>query len=761
MCSEQSESESQQHQQHQHQPQPHQQLPLQPPHQYADQSACLANINTTNNDHNNTLHPTAYPAVQPSSRSTFNGFPPYAAIPGGTLVDHAPQEQDTHPTGSTAQSHKPTRDSGLEASSQQKHGLATPATALSAGGSSYQSDMRYIGGQVDTLSTEQYGDGRFATKRGLFKSEPDIITAANTAPNPKKRGRKVSPDERDEPVEETKRARGRPRLETGAHQDMKERRKEQIRLAQRAYRNRKETAIVELEAKVSALEANNVEVKAAFQSLLMEFVDNHAISAQIPELGRRMQQFQALLAQRTPDDAVSQSDTVMSQGDMPVENALQMDHALPNGKMADNNQPPSQALVTTGMQQPQKLFGGIIVTYEPECQNPAQESVSSVGSALDGNYTFVKMPNMENASFVFDLSFLDNTHPSQWSLPQWELPVPASGAYLERMLSRRLHRRTTEKAASLLAMESPPYDKMHRVFGFVRNYATLDSIRQRLRNTLNRNADQDLDEYTQPFHHVGGAGTHFSGDEKNGAPFPNSGFGMGPFNEKTTAVRDELLDILQRSTFPGWQGEWFDSYDVEKFLVQRSIRLPPGGDGYVEIPPGDFYHNPLEEQASQPKDGLDRLVPKKNMSDFNVSSHVADAIPAHTTQHTMAHNSLSPLSSSSMDSMLSVPGSVDVWMPGSMPPDFLGASMTMPGNMSSLPAYDNSGLGLSNPPNYVYQTHIINPMGGQIRTKRVWFSVERFIERLCTKSTCVGRGPAFRKSDVIVSFWEAVRPGPE
>ncbi|KAI1826783.1 hypothetical protein F4861DRAFT_46085 [Xylaria intraflava] len=758
--------EQQHEQHHQHHHQHHQQQHHQSLHQYPDQASYFSN---TNDDHNNTHHPSAFPAAQPGSRSAFNlGFSSYAAVPGGALTTQASREQGANPIDGAISvfPHKSIRDPRLENLSHQRGGLTTATNGPALGNSPYQSDMRYIRGHLDALNAEQYRDGKFANKCGVFKPETHVLTAANanTVANSQKRGRKLSLDERDEPVEEVKRARGRPRLETGAHQDMKERRKEQIRLAQRAYRNRKETAIVELEAKVAALQASNAEIKATFQSLLMEFVDRHAITAQVPELGRRLQKFQAVLQQQVSDVAGLQSDGVRPHAELSVDNSLQMDTSVSTRKSADNNGSTSQALVAPVTQQPQRLFGGIIVTYEPECQTMAQASMPNLDSALDGSYTYVKMASIENASFFQDMSFLDKAVPTQWSLPQCEsLPMPASGAYLERMFSRRLHRRTTEKAATLLAMESPPYDTMHRVFGFVRNYASLENIRQRIKSTLTRNADEDLDAYTQPFHHVGGSGTHFITDAKSpscssGAPFPNSGFGMGPFNERTTAVRDELLDMLQRSTFPGWQGEWFDSYDVERYLEEKSIKLPPGGDGYVEIPPGDFYHNPLEERASPTKHSSQELVSKKTASDFNMSPDVSDGI----SMQTVVHSSLSPLSGSSVDSMLSIPTTTAVWPPGSMASDFMGSSLTMPGTVSPLPAYNNAAtLGFPNSPHFVYAPQTISPVGGQVRSKRVWFSVEKFIEALGTKATCVGRGPAFRKNDVILAFWEATGPEPE
>jgi hypothetical protein len=82
--------------------------------------------------------------------------------------------------------------------------------------------MRYIKGPLDVLDAEQYDDGQYTGRRGLSKSTAHVLATATGVSNPKKRGRKVSQNEQVEPVEEIKRARGRPRLETGDQQDMKE-----------------------------------------------------------------------------------------------------------------------------------------------------------------------------------------------------------------------------------------------------------------------------------------------------------------------------------------------------------------------------------------------------------------------------------------------------------------------------------------------------------------------------------------------------------
>ncbi|KAI8631186.1 hypothetical protein F5Y19DRAFT_473585 [Xylariaceae sp. FL1651] len=701
-------------------------------------------------------------------RSTFNfSAPSCPSNPYAALVPQVLQGQDTSPSSVTVSSQQPTWGLGPELLSKQQNGLVGAAPSLPPGVSSYQPDMRYLQGPLDILNAEQYDDGhgRYAKRRGPSKVENNALSAIKVISNPKKRGRKTSQNDHLEPEEETKRARGRPRLDIVDHQDLKERRKEQIRLAQRAYRERKETAITVLEKQVAELRANNDEIRDAFQSMLLDYANKHGVLARVPELGQRLQKFQALLTQKCSDVGSPQSDEATEV--KPSDDAFQVDHALSGNITAEDEAAPQDATLPVS-QQPQPLFGGIVVTHEPEVHSVSQD-VSVLDSSLNddlGNYTVVKLPSYDNASFAFDLNVLNSMQDYMPSSPWNSLAIPFSGAHLENTLARRLHRRATEKAADLLHMENPPFRVMHRVFGFVTNYDSLDDICQRLKDTLDRRASEDLNAYGQPFHHIGGAGTHFAGDTKamsysSGAPFPNAGFGMGPFNEKTTEVSNKHLDALQRTELPGWKGEWFDSYDVQKYLDSKHITLPQGGGGYVLIPPGDFYHNPTEGQSTAKK-GLEVSVPAKEAPNFGIFPSVGDGISIPSALQTTGRNVQYPSPVSSVDSMLSISASTDVWPSGSMGTDFLGISQATPNNMPSLLAYDASAtLGYPEPSQFVYSSSGMNHISSQTSMKRVWMSVDKFIEQLISRATCVGRGPAFRKEDIMTAFWEAVRPEPE
>ncbi|CAK7262571.1 hypothetical protein SEPCBS119000_000027 [Sporothrix epigloea] len=92
----------------------------------------------------------------------------------------------------------------------------------------------------------------------------------------------------DEPEEGKRRARGRPRIDI-SDVSAADRRRTQIRLAQRAYRNRKENAIVSLEKRVEVLKEANEAMSNAFMAL-HDYAIEHGLLDAHPGLARQLRQ---------------------------------------------------------------------------------------------------------------------------------------------------------------------------------------------------------------------------------------------------------------------------------------------------------------------------------------------------------------------------------------------------------------------------------------------------------------------------------------
>lgn len=311
----------------------------------------------------------------------------------------------------------------------------------------------------------------------------------------------------------------------------------------------------------------------------------------------------------------------------------------------------SNAIVETRRNQPEQLYGGLIVTHEPVVQqshatvDPTTYHPSMSMSMHDssGSYQVIAAPTLENASFATattaaatttNAPFLFNNPSSsstaaaaaatQWTFAPWSaLPLPSSVAYQESVFARRLHRYATERAALLVCLADPPQDKMMRVFGFARLFETIEQIRDRTLAVLARTADQPLDNWNYPFYNLGGAGTHFpgmaAGGRKDGVgggggrggsgvgvgngnangngngDAQTRGFRFGPMDEATSHIRDSLLTISQNIRMPGLQGLFWDCDEVEWYMRQNGVVVPDLSTDYcpVEVPAdGSFFQYP-------------------------------------------------------------------------------------------------------------------------------------------------------------------------
>lgn len=92
-----------------------------------------------------------------------------------------------------------------------------------------------------------------------------MLEELQTAPESLPARKRSKASEENDEERSKKRSRGRPRLDT-RDETAQDRRRTQIRLAQRAYRNRKDTAITTLEDKVKDLEDANENMSKEFMN---------------------------------------------------------------------------------------------------------------------------------------------------------------------------------------------------------------------------------------------------------------------------------------------------------------------------------------------------------------------------------------------------------------------------------------------------------------------------------------------------------------
>ena len=366
--------------------------------------------------------------------------------------------------------------------------------------------------------------------------------------------------------------------------NIRQRRRTQIRMAQRAYRHRKETTISSLEKRVQELKGTNEEMSKIFISLY-DFAVGKSLLDREPEFARRLQstteRFLAL-AKKSEDHDDNYDDDGEKHDDEGESGGSKAKGRRASTKKHQEIPPPAQ--------EPTNTWGGYTLSIE---ESPIEE----IGKEYQPGQQYrtrddlqiITRPTYDNASFPFDLMDLQQYRVevpqiedySQQFLPQSQLPLPSTHSHNEFSFARRIHRGAIEKALKLVTSVDRPEDHFQRVFGFSLLYETKEEIEARLRRLLNASRKETLQEWRAPFVHVGGSGTYYPmhDDDVSGDLMPKfrTGYSMGPFSTSVSEAQ-EVLDNDMKCKLPGFEGEFFDPNDVEGYLRGRGLDIPPAAD---------------------------------------------------------------------------------------------------------------------------------------------------------------------------------------
>lgn len=573
-----------------------------------------------------------------------------------------------------------------------------------------------------------------------------------------------------------KRARGRPRVEPKDHTaadvsappshnsqmpptsipkaNMPKRRRTQIRLAQRAYRNRKETAIQTLEKKVSSLQDSNEEMSRAFMSLYDAAVAQ-GLLVSAPSFGRELQatteRFVAL-AKRAGD-----AESVDGGGSAGSERLSDEPEAAWSAER--------HARSTSG----DAVFGA-------GSASPEQPVSSTWSEARRATYPFgdITPPSAPNYlpaigprstdTIALRPNPLSTTHPLGMSPGISPLLAPPSHTHQERTFGRRLQRSALEQGLLLLHLPSPPPHIYAGVFGFCLLFESRDDIVKRVTDAISRDPRRTLDCWDRPFWHLGGAGSFFGfvrgadfSDESTSSdeyppvgnqgseglrPDRSLGSAMGPFGPEVEEVRDMRVDRRMRMLVPGFEGDFFDPDEVEVFLRRRGVYIPPASDFVTaEIDVADFVLEGAEGGVS-----------------------------CGTT-----------------DPALSVQGDVPTSYPSGFPDGGLGTPMEAvldpahTADADPFAAFGSGGLPSLDAIDFDFSSLPYMSAFGKAPTRRkVTINVTTLVEGACAlmplpmpnitfdyvrrltsglemtqRAVCLGRSPGIRPKDVVSSFWAA------
>ncbi|CAG8983651.1 hypothetical protein HYALB_00004082, partial [Hymenoscyphus albidus] len=530
----------------------------------------------------------------------------------------------------------------------------------------------------------------------------------------------ISADEEGE-----KKARGRPRVDT-KDETAADRRRTQIRMAQRAYRHRKETTISSLEKKVQELRGTNEEMSNIFISLY-DFAVGRSLLQREPEFGQHLQsateRFLALAKQSAEDlngedgsEEPERHDSIPEDLEPPEKKGRR---SPPKPRQEPELPPP---LTET------PPWGGYTIDHSNSpIQEPQQNFQPQIYPEINHqrDLQVITRPTEDNASFPFD--FMDLQQPmqqyrvevpqvddfSQFFLPQSQLPLPKTNAYQEISFARRLTRTALEGALRLAMQENPNPTTWKRAFGFSNRYEKKEAIKARLMRRLAATRNDTLQHWQAPFTHVGGAGTFYPWDNTNEDFVPRfrTGYSMGPFTPEVTQV-EEVLDDDMHCKLPGLEGEFFDANDVEGYLKSRGLDIP----GSAETVTAQI--------------------------DLSVISELGES-------NSSSGSSVSPLTPENG-------GDVGMQM-YSLDPQKLD-SEAYPFPLAS-PRFSSAARNREMDPSFFALAGQEFAAARESAKKTITLHVQTLVDQMVRRATCLGRTPGFRLSDVNAAIVAAVTAG--
>ena len=338
-----------------------------------------------------------------------------------------------------------------------------------------------------------------------------------------------------------------------------QRRRTQIRVAQRAYRARKDSTIIDLQSQVDELRSvlqdatTNLQVisdkLAIDDDRLSARTDLHSTITKLMELHKTVE---AVKNESNSDD----NQTSLRQ-------STESDGPLPKSH-------PDNASYAEGIDSSTRSAKGYSIENDPEPHyaDAIDAALSEVNIAwLD---PFLKATNSEHTGGVFTKSsLLAKGIPSQ-------LAAVPTFSWQETTFARRLMRHSHELCLRHLENPSEKYGLMLNKARYSLTFMSEEALIRKLKTSVAKSKSDPLEDWTMPVLHVGGAGKYHEwnpeeeGDnyrftqDRNVGPFqiPSAAFPI-----PTSLFPDKVAEWL------GLDGVWLDHRDVEAYLRSKGLKL--------------------------------------------------------------------------------------------------------------------------------------------------------------------------------------------
>ncbi|KAL9089269.1 MAG: hypothetical protein Q9165_005837 [Trypethelium subeluteriae] len=415
---------------------------------------------------------------------------------------------------------------------------------------------------------------------------------------------------------EDRRSRGRPRLDP-QDETAAERRRTQIRLAQRAYRQRKETTITALQKQVSELQDTIGEMNKTFLRF-GDLATNIGLEPEIlKELKNVTQQF--IVYAKAQGSLEEEQETNLVDNDKFIHSLATEPAPMPRSSRKKNESGPSSPEysedIGLGYRSVYDLSSIPVdeTTTLPEPSSPTssandssrtEDVVDSRRLSMNSHEALEMSKNSSLVSFQKEsqlrssqtsgLAFPVQAYPSR--LPDQIMPVAAINnldmarnlnnrpfiySFQETTFSRRLQRAAVECGYHLIAQAHLRPKVFRRVFKLSLLYGSREQIAARFKSILTKSTNESLEFWQTPFIRLGGAGTHYPRLNDDGTAYfaPNS-YNVHQVGPESNLIQlrsvddgsvycDLLIDIS------GYEGEWFDPNDIEGYLASKGIYIDP------------------------------------------------------------------------------------------------------------------------------------------------------------------------------------------
>lgn len=364
-----------------------------------------------------------------------------------------------------------------------------------------------------------------------------------------------------------RRKKGRPRIRTGqeaspnvrfrqlsnthriADQELK-RRRTQIRLAQRAYRSRKEATIVSLEGRVHQLEMLVEQINKTFLSFTDELM-KYDVLILYPDLARKLhqtiEQSLSFTNQAVPvvhDDSGTSTDAERLEANAKPDI---LDKAASKSTAGAKN-----THYLTNIEFPDVLQSSQWVQRGRESQNPTQVSPKELN---------ILVPEIPTEAPLFPQTPL-------------VLNAPSASVYepIETSFAHRLYHACVQRGYDCLRDPSSRLEKLAYIFRFPLKILTPQHIIAHFETYLRHGYYGGFRGINIPFFSIGGAGTHFTHNQRS-------------YLIEDTTPQPSIIHVATNQIDRDMLGDWFDCYDVEEYLRKSKIVPSRGLSLETRLPP--------------------------------------------------------------------------------------------------------------------------------------------------------------------------------